>query len=188
MVLPDRTERGEEEPQEALHHGQPDGRTTVGGHTIWMADEGGKMNFIPIMLAVALAGAGTIETETEMSYTDEDLYVLSHIISAEAGNCGEEMLTAVGSVVLNRVSDDRFPDTIEEVVFQTDPSLQYRPIEDGSYYNEPTEDALEVAEFLLENGSQLPADVIYQSNYIIGEYYTHLDPPPGIGSRMYFCK
>ena len=188
VVLPNRTERGEEEPQEALHHGQPDGRTAVGGHTIWMADEGGKMNFIPIMLAVALAGAGTIETEKEMSYTDEDLYVLSHIISAEAGNCGEEMLTAVGSVVLNRVSDDRFPDTIEEVVFQTDPSLQYRPIEDGSYYNEPTEDALEVAEFLLENGSQLPADVIYQSNYIIGEYYTHLDPPPGVGKRMYFCR
>ena len=140
-----------------------------------------------IFLAMTIAGAG-VETETEMSYTDEDLYVLSHIISAEAGNCGEEMLTAVGSVVLNRVADERFPDTIEEVVFQTDPSLQYRPIEDGSYYNEPTEDALEVAEFLLENGSQLPADVIYQSNYIIGEYYTHLDPPPGVGKRMYFCK
>ena len=43
------------------------------------------MNFMPIMLAVALAGAGTIETETEMPYSEEDLYVLSHIISAEAG-------------------------------------------------------------------------------------------------------
>lgn len=141
-----------------------------------------------ILLAVALAGAGTVETETEMSYSEEDLYVLSHIISAEAGNCGEEMLTAVGSVVLNRVADERFPDTIYEVVFQTEPTLQYGPIRDGSYEKEPTEDALEVAEYLLENGSQLPADVIYQSNEIIGEYYTHLDPPPGIGSRMYFCK
>jgi len=141
-----------------------------------------------ILLSAVLAGAGTVETETESTYTDEDFYVLSHIISAEAGNCGEEMLKAVGSVVLNRVADDRFPNTIYEVVFQTDPSLQYRPIEDGSYYKEPTEDALKVAEFLLENGSQLPADVIYQSNYIIGEYYTEIDPPPGIGSTMYFCK
>lgn len=145
------------------------------------------MNLPVILLAVTLAGAG-VETETERDYTEEDFYVLSHIISAEAGNCGEEMLKAVGSVVLNRVADKRFPNTIKEVVFQTEPSLQYGPIKDGSYYNEPTEDALEVAEYLLENGSQLPADVIYQSNKILGEYYTEMEPPPGIGSTMYFCK
>lgn len=146
------------------------------------------MNLPVILLAVTLAGAGTVETETERSYTEEDFYVLSHIISAEAGNCGEEMLKAVGSVVLNRVADKRFPNTIKEVVFQTKPSLQYGPIKDGSYYNEPTEDALEVAEYLLENGSQLPADVIYQSNKVLGEYYTEMDPPPGVGSTMYFGK
>ena len=140
---------------------------------------------IPILLSVALAGAGTVETETEQTYTDEDLYVLSHIISAEAGNCGEEMLIAVGSVVLNRVADERFPDTIKEVVF--DPG-QYSPTWNGTYCNEPTDDALDVAEFLLENGSQLPADVIYQSNEIIGEYYDQIDPPPGVGKTMYFCR
>ena len=145
------------------------------------------MNLPVILLAITLAGAG-METETERDYTEEDFYVLSHIISAEAGNCGEEMLKAVGSVVLNRVADKRFPNTIKEVVFQTKPSLQYGPIKDGSYYNEPTEDALEVAEYLLENGSQLPADVIYQSNEILGEYYTEIEPPPGIGSTMYFGK
>lgn len=143
----------------------------------------------PIMLAVAiaLAGVGTAETETEAPYTDEDLYVLSHIISAEAGNCQEEMMLYAGSVVLNRVADDRFPNTIKEVVFQTDP-LQYRPTANGEYDKEPTEGAVEAARKLLEEGSVLPADVIYQSNEMIGEYYTHLDPPPGIGSRMYFCK
>lgn len=148
-----------------------------------------------VMLASTLAGAGlteteteTFETETEIRYSDEDLYVLSHIISAEAGNCQEEMMLYVGSVVLNRVADDRFPDTIHDVVFQTYPSLQYGPIRDGSYNKEPTEGAVEAAKKLLEEGSVLPADVIYQSNEQIGEYYTHLDPPPGIGSRMYFCK
>lgn len=144
------------------------------------------MQLAAIMLAAALAGAGTIETESERSYTDEDLYVLSHIISAEAGNCQEEMMLYVGSVVLNRVADDRYPDTIKEVVFQTDP-LQYGPTKDGSYYEEPTPEAVEAAEKLLEEGSVLPAKVIYQSNEIIGEYYTELDPPPGIGSTMYFC-
>ena len=145
------------------------------------------MNIPVILLAATLAGAGTIETETEQSYSEEDLYVLSHIISAEAGNCQEEMMLYVGSVVLNRVESDEFPDTIYEVVFQTDP-LQYGPTKDGSYYEEPTPEAVEAAEKLLEDGSVLPADVIYQSNEILGEYYTHLDPPPGIGKRMYFCR
>ena len=144
------------------------------------------MQLAAIMLAAALAGAGTIETESERSYTDEDLFILSHIISAEAGNCTEEMMIGVGSVVLNRVADDRFPDTIYEVVFQTDP-LQYGPTEDGSYYEEPTPEAIEVAEMLLEEGSQYPAGVIYQSNKKLGEVYKELDPPPGVGSRMYFC-
>lgn len=141
-----------------------------------------------ILLAATLAGAGTVETETERTYSENDLYVLSHIISAEAGNCGDGMLIAVGSVILNRTEDDRFPDTIEEVVFQTDPSVQYAPTVNGSYWNEPTDDAVKVAKMLLEEGSQLPADVIYQSNEILGEEYTHIDPPPGIGSRMYFCR
>lgn len=133
---------------------------------------------------MTLAGAG-VETETEAPYTNEDLYVLSHIISAEAGNCGEEMLIGCGSVVLNRVADERFPDTIEEVVFQ---SGQYAPTWNGAYYNEPTEEAVEVAEMLLKEGSQYPADVVWQSNAIQGEIYKAIDPPPGIGSTMYFCK
>ena len=139
-----------------------------------------------ILLSAVLAGAGTVETE--QTYTDNDLYVLSHIISAEAGNCGEDMMIGVGSVVLNRVADPRFPDTIEAVVFQTDPTLQYGPIASGTYYNEPTPEAVDVAKMLLEEGSQFPEDVIYQSNDILGEVYTYLDPPPGIGRRMYFCK
>ena len=138
-----------------------------------------------VLLAATLAGAGTIETEAERPYTDEDLYVLSHIISAEAGNCQEEMMLYVGSVVLNRVADDRYPDTIKEVVFQTDP-LQYGPTADGTYYKEPTEGAIKAAEKLLEEGSVLPSKVIYQSNERLGKYYTELDPPPGIGSTMYF--
>lgn len=146
------------------------------------------MNMAAIFLAVTLAGAGTVETETEADYSENDLYVLSHIISAEAGNCGEDMMIGVGSVVLNRVADPRFPDTIEAVVFQTDPSLQYGPTANGTFYNEPTPEAVEVAKMLLENGSEYPEDVIYQSNDILGEIYTFIDPPPGVGSRMYFCK
>ena len=152
-------------------------------HNNGVGNERGEQMIIPVLMAVALAGAGTVETETE--YTDNDLYVLSHIISAEAGNCGEEMLIGVGSVVLNRVASDKFPDTIEEVVFQPG---QYAPTWNGAYYDEPTDEAVEVAEMLLKDGSQYPEEVIWQSNVPLGEIYKQIEPPPGIGSTMYFCK
>lgn len=116
-----------------------------------------------VLLSVTLAGAG-VETETEQPYSDEDLYVLSHIINAEAGDnqCTHEHRIAVGSVVLNRVESDAFPDTIYDVVFQAG---QYSPTWNGSYDKEPSEDSIEVAELLLTEGSQIPAECVFQAEF-----------------------
>lgn len=141
------------------------------------------MNIPAVLLAVTLAGAGTIETESEKSYSDEDLYILSHIISAEAGNCSKDMMISVGSVVLNRCADERFPDTIEEVVFQEG---QYSPTWNGAYYAEPTEEACEVAEELLEEGSAIDQSVVWQAEFPQGEgIYDTIESP--WGTVMYFC-
>lgn len=121
--------------------------------------------------------------KAEQTYTDDDLYVLSHIISAEAGNCSEDMMLSVGSVVLNRVADDRFPDTISEVVFQEG---QYAPTWDGAYYNEPTEAAKKVAKRLLEEGSAIDASVVFQAEFPQGNgVYDTIESP--FGTVMYFC-
>ena len=136
-----------------------------------------------ILLAATLAGAGSVETEAEKPYTDEDLYILSHIISAEAGNCSEDMMLSVGSVVLNRVQDDRFPDTIEDVVFQQG---QYSPTWNGAYYAEPTEAACEVAKTLLEEGPTIDPSVVWQAEFPQGQgVYDMIDSP--WGTTMYFC-
>ena len=142
------------------------------------------MNSIPmILLAATLAGAGSVETEAEKPYTNEDLYILSHIISAEAGNFSEDMMLSVGSVVLNRVQDDRFPDTIEEVVFQQG---QYSPTWNGAYYAEPTEAACEVAKTLLEEGPTIDPSVVWQAEFPQGQgVYDTIDSP--WGTTMYFC-
>ena len=141
------------------------------------------MNIPVILLASVLAGCGTVETETEKPYSDNDLYILSHIISAESGNCSEDMMVAVGSVVLNRVSDERFPDTIEEVVFQPG---QYSPTWNGTFYNEPTDEAVDIAEMLLTDGSQIDESVVWQAEFIQGVgIYEVIESP--WGSKMYFC-
>lgn len=146
-----------------------------------------------VLCGLSLSGATietdyltTEETETETVYaiehTDEDFDILSRIISAEAGNCEWDMRLYVGSVFLNRVASDKFPNSIYEVAFQPG---QYSPTVNGTYYNEPTEGAKETAEWLFQYGSQAPADVLYQANF-----------PQGTGtwktlstsySTMYFC-
>lgn len=126
------------------------------------------------------------ETETEpvpMEYTDEDLYVLSHIIQCEAGYCERAMMEGVGSVVLNRVADSRFPNTIYEVVNQPG---QYRPVTDGIFTSaQPTELVIEVAVDLLQWGSKYPPEVIYQANFPQGDG-TYLTLSTSY-STMYFC-
>lgn len=114
---------------------------------------------------------------------NDDLYILSHIISAEGGNCGYWMMVSIGSVVLNRVASPLFPNTIEEVVFQAG---QYAPTWDGSYWDEPTPDAVKVAEMLLEEGSQFDDCVIWQAEFPQGNgIYDKIDSP--FGTTMYFC-
>lgn len=101
--------------------------------------------------------------ESNKSYTEDDLYVLSHVIFAEAGACSWEHQIGVRSVVLNRVKDERFPNTIEGVVFQEG---QYACTWLGGYYYEPSQMSIDVATYLLENGSQFPEYVVFQAEFL----------------------
>ena len=94
------------------------------------------------------------------SYSEEDLYILAHVICGEAQNCPDDEQLLVGSVVLNRVNHGRFPNTIKGVVFAPG---QYSCTRDGNYYREPTASNWANAKWLLENGSILPGNVVWQS-------------------------
>lgn len=126
------------------------------------------------------------ETETEPAYTEEELYLLSHLICGEVEGCDRQMKTYVGSVVLNRVADSRFPDNLHDVIYQNNP-LQYSCTVDGNFEKEPGEETIEVTKYLLENGSQLPPNVIFQAEFVqgTGTYGEPLLAPNGV--EMYFC-
>ena len=98
------------------------------------------------------------------AYTQDDLDILAHVICGEAEGCSLDMKESVGSVVLNRVADSRFPSTIAEVVFQEG---QYACTWDGNYYREPSDETYRVAEDLLTYGSKIDESV-YD---IIGNMY-----------------
>lgn len=98
------------------------------------------------------------------SYTDRELSILAHIIAGEAQYCEDIEQRYVGSVLLNRVKDPHFPNTIEEVAFQPG---QYTCRMDLT----PTEANWANAKWLLENGSILPEGVIFQARRPLGPVY-----------------
>lgn len=66
-----------------------------------------------------------------------DLYLLARLISAEARGEPYEGQVAVGAVVLNRVEHPSFPNTIADVIYQTD---AFTCIVDGQF-DEPIADS-----------------------------------------------
>lgn len=117
-------------------------------------------------------------TKKTHSYTQQDLYILTHIIHGESSGQSWNFQVAVGSVVLNRVKSNKFPNTIKGVVFQKG---QYASTWDGNYNKTPSNQSKRVAKYLLENGSQLPSHIIFQAEFKQGR---------GVYKKMgntYFC-
>ena len=104
--------------------------------------------------------------ESTPKYSEEELYIMAHVLCGEVQTGSWELQVAVGSVVLNRVASIRYPNTIKGVVFQR---RQYACTWDGNYYRTPTTRNWEVAKFLLENGSQIPSNVVYQAQFRQGK-------------------
>ena len=102
---------------------------------------------------VELTGTSRSLTSGSAFYNENDLYWLSRIISAEAS--GESLYgqIAVGNVVLNRVADNRYPNTVYGVVFDRKGGTQFSPVSMGTIYNKPTAPSVIAAKICLEGYS-----------------------------------
>lgn len=105
---------------------------------------------------------GAIESGDEY-YDEDDLYWLSKIIHAESQ--GEPFLgkLAVGNVILNRVNDADFPDTIYDVIFDDENGVQFSPTINGAINEAAGAEAITVAKICLENVS-LSDEILYFLN------------------------
>lgn len=111
-------------------------------------------------------GISTIEEDISnvIEVESEKKYLLARLVYAEAGSESDEHQQAVASVVLNRMNSDKFPDSIDEVIYQRNP-LQYACIEDGNIDKIPDERAIKNAYYIWDNGSILPDNVLYQAEF-----------------------
>lgn len=122
----------------------------------------------------------------EQGVCDDDVDLLARLLTCEMG-CSwiaDEQQLYVGSVVLNRVASDLFPDTLQEVIYQPG---QYAPAISGWIETvQPDERTIENARWLLENGSVLPENVLYQSTVVQGPVYDcYYDST--LGTTTYYC-
>lgn len=106
----------------------------------------------------ALSTWGAVPPQAD--YDQEDLYWLSRIISAESR--GEPLVgqIAVGNVVLNRTESDQFPNTVKEVVFDSQYAVQFTPVANGTIYQEPAASSVLAAKLCLE-GAEVAGDSLY---------------------------
>ena len=89
---------------------------------------------IPTPVHQVQAGSGT--------YGKNDVMVLAKMIHGEARGESYVGKVAVGAVILNRVEDKKFPDSVYSVCFQPG---AFDAVRDGQYYLEPNQEAINAA-------------------------------------------
>ena len=107
-------------------------------------------------LQEGIKSAGSVSTSATKlvrnnQMPESEYYTLLRIVEAEA--TGEDIIgkMLIANVILNRVEDERFPDTIEEVVWQEiGGSAQFSPTVDGRIYTvEISDDSIEAVDRVL---------------------------------------
>ena len=116
------------------------------GCTIQGGGEGDDLVFKQVCTPVA-----------EGVYDEESLYWLSRAIFSESGNQPMNGRIAVGTVILNRVANEAFPNTVKEVVFAPN---QFSPVAIGTIYRDPDEDSI-VAAKLCFDGTREAGESLY---------------------------
>ena len=119
-------------------------------------------------------------------YSDEDIRILTTTVFHEAGHTTEQLRQYVAQVVLNRVEDSRFPDTVKGVITQPGQySTKYATVEaanaiqatdskNGTYYYGICEDSVKAA---MMGQVEMPSNVLYQANFAQGK---------GVWKSVYF--
>lgn len=101
-------------------------------------------------------GGTTTSASTAVSRSD-DLDLLARVVSAEAKGEPYVGQVAVAAVILNRVRDSRFPNTLAGVIYQTD---AFESVSNGTIYSPATSTARQAAQDAL-NGWDPSGGALY---------------------------
>lgn len=112
--------------------------------------------------------AEEIEFVSYYPYTEEELDLLARLVFSESGGESYDTKLRVASVVMNRVVDPYFPNTIREVIYQENQfAVTTHKINGVVMIDRPAdEESYKAAKEILDFGSILPSEVqVFYAKY-----------------------
>ena len=129
-----------------------------------------------------------VYTPTEEDIAEEEYYdslsLLAELVHAEAGNQDLKGKRLVADVVLNRVDSDRFPNTIEDVIYQ---DHQFTTVLKGTIYDagwDMTDEDYQAVMLEVNSGKRLDSEILF---FTAGRYNKYCIPMYKYGDH-YFGK
>jgi len=98
--------------------------------------------------------------------TDEDIYMLACFVWAEAGEETLEVQQAVAEVVLNRLVSDQYPNTVRDVIYNTE---LYRAVKKMDKWGEENFNPYMAVNAAMYGPYVLPEDICFYSDWEKGE-------------------
>ena len=126
--------------------------------------------------------------EPAYDYTEEDLDLLARLIYSESGSETYNIKLMVGSVVVNRLDDPDFPDTLREVIYQKNQfSVTKIKINGVIMIDRPAdEDSKKAAYEILNYGSILPQKVqVFYAKSVKSGWVTTREPYGTYGNTVF---
>lgn len=100
----------------------------------------------------------------KISLSSKEIEILQRIVEAEATGEDIKGKILVANVIINRVNDSAFPDSVEKVVFQkTGGTYQFSPISDKRYYSVSISDETKEAVQRVLQGEDYSQGALYFS-------------------------
>ena len=118
-----------------------------------------------------------------ININNEELLLLSKLVTGEARGESYEGQVAVAAVVINRVKDPRFPNSIKDVIYQKN---AFSVVKDGSINLQPTESAYSAAqEALYGNDPTNKAIYFWNPDIATCKWIKTLNPYMRIGNHVF---
>jgi len=112
-----------------------------------------------MLLCAEAVWAAPKQDAKKPAYTKADISLLAKVVQLEAGNTSERAQLAVGTVVLNRVKNKQFPNSLSKVIYQKG---QFSVVHLKKWKTlKPSKLSLSSAKKVLEGKRILDEDVLY---------------------------
>lgn len=115
--------------------------------------------------------------------SDEDKDLLARLVTAEAKGEPFEGKVAVATVVLNRVENEQYPDTIKDVIYE---KRQFQPVDNGMIHKPATKEAEKaVNEAIVKKGTGKGSLNFYNPKIVDSEWHRSKTVTAEIGNHVF---